>query len=89
MSTHSDEILKSGEKIPRVSVPEDLLNNLLEIPKLVKSDIVRMSPQTKWLMVAGIAAMIVLNVFVAFQYNNSNTPNNTETLNYFSYLKQL
>lgn len=89
MSTHSDEILKSGEKIPRVSVPEDLLNNLLEIPKLVKSDIVRMSPQTKWLMVAGIAAMIVLNVFVAFQYNNSYAPNNTETLNYFSYLKQL
>lgn len=89
MSKSLEEIEKNAQKIQRVFMPDELRNKLLEIPVTIQSDIKNLNPRVKWLLVAGIAAMIALNVFVSLHYGSSKTSNNGLGETYFSYLKQL
>lgn len=89
MENKIDQILQSGDKLPNLNVPEDLMSRLLEIPSEVKQQVQALPSRLKWMAAAGIAAVLILNTFLVLYYNTNAIEGSDLTENYFSYLNQL
>ncbi len=89
MENRIDEILKSGEQLPKLSVSDQLLNRLTQIPSQVSSQIRTLPRSVKWMLVAGIASIVVLNTLIMLYYRNNSGSSGELSNMYFSYLNQL
>ncbi|MFZ9029150.1 MAG: hypothetical protein ACO2Z9_09060 [Crocinitomicaceae bacterium] len=66
-----EEVLKSGESLQKVKPSEALLEKLTNISKQSRSKVIPM--KTVWMVAAGLALLISLNVFTLQRYNKAQT----------------
>lgn len=89
MKNRIDEILKSGEQLPKLPVSDQLLNRLTQIPSQVSSQIRTLPRSVKWMLVAGVASIVLLNTLLMLYYRHNSGIGNDLSSAYFSYLKQM
>ena len=89
MEKRIEDIINSGSNLPEVELPDGLYNKLIKIPQEVSETIIEMTPRARWMAIAGIALVTVLNTLLVFYYKSNAVVSSDLTDSYFSYLNQL
>lgn len=89
MRNEVEEILRSAENLPNFQIPDQLVHRLMQVPQNAMNEITTLPSRTRWMLVAGIASMVILNSLIMLYYQNNSGSGTELTDVYFSYLNQL
>lgn len=89
MKNEVEEILRSAENLPNFQIPDQLVHRLMQVPQNAMNEITTLPSSTRWMLVAGIASIVILNSLIMLYYQNNSGSGTELTDVYFSYLNQL
>lgn len=88
----TEDTMRMGDHVQRVSPSNDLMDRLRSIPGQVKAGYDKVPKKVIWMAAASIALLICLNFLSLNEYKQSQSePTTTESIDdsYFSYMKNV